>query len=34
VKLHFTADSDVAIDKAPAIKGSVLAKGGIRGASV
>lgn len=34
VKLHFTADSEVAIDKVQPIKGSDLAKGGIRGALV
>jgi pyruvate kinase len=33
VKLHFTADSEVAIEKARPVKGSDLAKGGIRGAS-
>lgn len=33
VKLHFTADSDVVIDKVSPVKGSDLARGGIRGAS-
>lgn len=32
VKLHFTADSEVAIDKVAPVKGADLAKRGIRGA--
>lgn len=32
VKLHFTADSAVAIDKVAPVKGADLAKSGIRGA--
>jgi pyruvate kinase len=34
VKLHFTADSNVEIDKVSPVKGADLAKSGIRGASV
>lgn len=32
VKLHFTAESDVAIDKVAPVKGAELARSGIRGA--
>lgn len=33
VKLHFTADSDVLIEKVSPVKGADLAKSGIRGAT-